>query len=117
MWAEFLFGTILAVCGFLVKRVLDNIDSGQVEMNRRLYHQGERLRALEKNQALEAQALRSIQKSVSHVENSVRAVDKKVQGYQDEVELRVKTIESLQRQNQESLGKIIIIMKKAILKK
>ena len=117
MWAEFAFGTILAICGFLVKRTLDDIDSGQTEMNKRLYHQGERLRAVEKNQALERQALDSIHDELKFLRSNVNKLERSVERHESAVSLKVKDVESMTRKNQESLGKIIIIMKKWILKK
>lgn len=117
MWAELAFGTILAICGFLAKRALDDIDSSQQSMNKRLYLQSERLRAIEKNQLIHAEKLKNIHNSLGYIKANVGKLEMNVENSNNLVSLRVKDLDQMVRKNQETLGKIIIIIKKAILKK
>ena len=117
MWAEFAFGTILAICGFLVKRTLNDIDENQKKLGRTQVNLWKRIVAIEKNQALERQALSGIDLKVLAVSTKVDNVNKAVRDHQTKTDIRIGDMESMSRKNQESLGKIIIIMKKLVLKK
>jgi hypothetical protein len=114
---QFIIGVLVSGVGYLIHRSLLAIDHNQREANKRLYNQGERLRTVEKNQALERQALDAIHDEIVFVKRSVERVDRSVKDHQVKTDIKIDAMDSMARKNQESLGKIILIMKKWILKK